>query len=119
MEISPLVDKDKLLIRKISNGRVLIGDFYYENNFVISNNKIIKEQKEKFSLEQVLSILSELSKPEVLIYGFGDGKVDLNYISSLNKQNINFDVMDTNSACRTYNILVSEDRDVLLILNLR
>jgi len=53
-------------------------------------------------------------KPDVLIFGTGARQqfpsVDLR--RELVQRNIQLDVMDTPAACRTYNLLVAEDRNV-------
>ncbi len=53
-------------------------------------------------------------KPDVVIFGTGAKQqfppVELR--RELMRQNIQLDIMDTPAACRTYNLLVSEDRNV-------
>ena len=56
--------------------------------------------------------------PEVLILGTGERQVfpDPALFSELMARGIGFEVMDNAAACRTYNILVGEDRRAALAL---
>lgn len=53
-------------------------------------------------------------KPDVLILGTGAKQQfpSVQLRRELAKRKLQLDVMDTPAACRTYNLLVSEDRDV-------
>lgn len=57
-------------------------------------------------------------KPDVLILGTGARQQfpDLSLRRELVQRGIQLDVMDTPAACRTYNLLVSEDRDVAAVV---
>ncbi|MEM7259080.1 MAG: Mth938-like domain-containing protein [Pseudomonadota bacterium] len=53
-------------------------------------------------------------RPDVLIFGTGVRQhfPSIELRRELAKRNVQMDVMDTPAACRTYNLLVSEDRNV-------
>ena len=57
-------------------------------------------------------------KPELVV--FGSGKVfhfpDVSIMAAFAAAKIGFEVMDTPAACRTYNVLVSEGRNVVAAL---
>ena len=58
------------------------------------------------------------SRPEVVLLGMGQ---HLRFppqecLSVLQQQNLGYEVMDTPAACRTFNVLASEGRDVLLAM---
>ena len=61
-------------------------------------------------IEQILSF-----DPELIIIGTGDKLVfpAVDAYSAIIKRGIGVDFMDTGAACRTYNILMSEGRDVV------
>jgi uncharacterized protein len=61
-------------------------------------------------VEQILAL-----KPELIIIGTGNKLVfpAVELYSSIIQHGIGVDFMDTGAACRTYNILMSEDRDVV------
>jgi uncharacterized protein len=57
-------------------------------------------------------------RPELVIFGSG-GRIRFPHpawLEALYQQRIGIETMDTAAACRTYNILASEGRDVLLAL---
>jgi len=56
-----------------------------------------------------------LFRPELILIGTGDRLIfpAIEIYSSIIQQGIGVDFMDTNAACRTYNILMSEGRDVV------
>ncbi len=56
--------------------------------------------------------------PELVIFGSGD-RIRFpqpDWLASLYSQRIGIETMDTQAACRTYNILAGEGRDVVLAL---
>lgn len=57
-------------------------------------------------------------RPEVVIIGTGRTQVfpPANYAVSLQKQGIGVEIMANDAACRTFNVLLSEDRKVVLAL---
>jgi len=61
-------------------------------------------------IEQILTL-----KPELIIIGTGDKLIfpAVEAYAAIIQQGIGVDFMDTGAACRTYNILMSEGRDVV------
>ena len=61
-------------------------------------------------IEQILTL-----KPELIIIGTGDRLIfpAVEAYAAIIQQGIGVDFMDTGAACRTYNILMSEGRDVV------
>lgn len=59
-----------------------------------------------------------LLKPEIVLLGTGEKQRFLHpkHYQSLTQANISLDCMTTAAACRTYNILVSENRNVVAAL---
>lgn len=57
-------------------------------------------------------------KPGIVLFGSGKAFAfpDPAVLMSLHQARIGVEVMDTRAACRTYNILLGEDRDVLAAL---
>ena len=63
------------------------------------------------------SLLIEL-KPELVVYGSGSAFrfPDARILAAFSQARIGFDVMDTPAACRTYNVLMGEGRNVAAAL---
>jgi len=57
-------------------------------------------------------------RPEVLLIGTGPRQVfpDRALLAPLHAARVGFEVMDTAAACRTYNVLVGEGREVAAAL---
>lgn len=68
------------------------------------------------TLEHFEQLLAET--PDVVILGTGERQrfVHPRLVAPLTSRRIGVDCMDTNAACRTYNILMGEGRKVLLAL---
>lgn len=71
---------------------------------------------ENLSAEDFEQIASE--KVEAIIIGTGQKLVfpDDSILETIYRQSIGVEIMDTAAACRTFNILVSEDRNILAAL---
>ncbi|WP_437558994.1 Mth938-like domain-containing protein [Acidithiobacillus sulfuriphilus] len=56
--------------------------------------------------------------PQILLLGTGSRQrfPDRALLCALRERNLHPEIMDTSAACRTYNILVGEDRDVVAAL---
>ncbi|AVR97951.1 Mth938-like domain-containing protein [Pseudoduganella armeniaca] len=71
---------------------------------------------EQLTVEHFEQLLAE--QPDVVILGTGERQrfVHPRLSAPLTSRHIGVDCMDTNAACRTYNILMGEGRKVLLAL---
>ena len=105
------------VIRSYDDNSISINSNTYTQSLIVSNNSLI----ENWSIQQIsqlntehLSLLLEL-KPEVIVIGTG-AKLQFpsasNYANIINR-GIGIEFMDSGAACRTYNILVSENRNVV------
>lgn len=67
--------------------------------------------------ESAMQMLIEL-KPEVLILGTGEQQIfpSASVMQFFIQQGISLEVMSNDAACRTYNILTTEDREVVIAL---
>ena len=59
-----------------------------------------------------------VDRPEIILLGTGQRQVfpPTEIMAPLIAEGIGFEIMDTRAACRTYNILMAEGRDVLAAL---
>lgn len=89
-----------------------------ETNFILTADTLIRDWSvsdiEQLSVAQLAEI--QALDPEVILFATGSGlTVELHKISqSLTQQNIGVEFMELGSACRTFNLLVTEQRKVLL-----
>ena len=101
-------------------GYVVVNNKRYENSIITMPDNII-EDWQALTAEQLTEDHFELLipyEPEIILLGTG---TTLRFPSPLVTKNllklkIGVEVMDTNAACRTYNILMAEGRNVAAAL---
>jgi uncharacterized protein len=64
----------------------------------------------------LMALLAKLEEPQFLLVGTGRKQIfaDPSVRAAFGERRIGLDVMDTGAACRTYNILLAEQRAVML-----
>lgn len=107
-------------IRSYEQGQILINNTTYQESIIVKPACEIKRWVPQYFSElkvEHLQFIEEL-KPQVIILGTGD-KIYFPHPElrlALQKYHCCIEFMDTAAACRTYNVLVSENRDVLAAL---
>ena len=110
-------------IRKVEPGAVRIGGETVAENVVLFRDAIQRgisldnvEALQEQDLEDLLS-----KQPELVIFGTGwkSQRPPRELVFAMARRGIGFETMDTPAACRTFNILVSEGRDVAAVLIIR
>ena len=97
-----------------------LGDRIVKKNIVISKDYIYEDFLPKDYQDFALLHLNKLIlwQPEIILIGSGK---TLNFPNKewgeyLNKRNIGFEIMDTRAACRSYNLLIDEGRNIVACL---
>ena len=117
MELTLQTNQELLLVRSVSQGSITIGEVDYSSSLILLPDAIDRHwditASEQLTVEHATALLKH--GPEVVILGTGQQLVfpsqEFNY--TLMRNGVGCEVMDTRAACRTYNILASEDRRVL------
>jgi uncharacterized protein len=99
---------------------IRVGDEWFSGHVIISAQAIIRD----WSVTNPQSVeVEDLARavdlaPKVLLLGTGAGLVlpNANLMQSLGERGIGLEIMDTPAACRTYNVLVQENREVVAAL---
>lgn len=111
---------DSLFIRSVTEDGIRVGDEFYQNPIALNAEQVIADypvpsvgQLNEESLGGLLSM-----QPDVVLVGTGAKQVFLQprQMMMFYSRNIGVEVMDTYAACRTFNVLVSELRNVAAIL---
>lgn len=107
-------------IQGYSAGKIIIAGRDYTRSLILTRSSLISDwPPTRITETQVehFALFLEL-KPEVLLIGTGRKLVFVNQeiILPLQRASIGCEVMDTGAACRTFNYLVSEGRDVAAAL---
>ncbi len=112
-----------LSIRSFSEGEIRINDRVLTSHVILTSEKIIAEWSpppiEELSITDFQLILDQ--EPEVIVFGTGINQRFPNgaITTGILRQGIGFEVMGTAAACRTFNVLVSEYRNVVAALLVR
>ena len=107
-------------VRHVERGAVRIGDKTIRENVVLFRDNaetgIAIDDPSGLSESDIADLIAQ--KPEIVIFGTGwsPSLPPRELVFALARQGIGFECMDTPAACRTFNILVSEDRDVAAVL---
>jgi uncharacterized protein len=113
------------LIRGYGAGELRINEAVYRGAVIVSAGALMHEPQVQ-SFEDLLGdalLGADASRilaldPEVLLLGTGAGQIfaPAEFGARFLRRGIGFEVMDTGAACRTYNVLVAEQRRVVAVL---
>lgn len=107
-------------VRKVEPGVITIGDEPISENVVLFRDEIARgiaiAKSEQLSEQDLEDLLAK--QPEIVIFGTGwqAQRPARELVFAMARRGIGFETMDTPAACRTFNILVSEGRDVAAVL---
>ena len=116
MDITPELHESAPLISRYGGGGFVVAGHRHEGDVLVHTQGA--QPCEGLSLEALTPILEAEEPPELILFGTGAQMqmLDRNIKAALDKQNIGYDVMDTGAACRTFNILLQEERRVAALL---
>lgn len=121
MDVTPLIPQGRQLIERYGNGGFRVsGESYHGSIMVLPERSdtwpvTAIEQLDLASLEPVLSAEPAV---EVLLIGCGRSMalIDPDLRAAARARGVVLEPMDTGAACRTYNVLVAEERRVAAVL---
>jgi uncharacterized protein len=108
------------VIRGYGPGELRINDQMYASSVIVAASSIRSEPAvadvADLAAEHVTRVLE--FEPELVLVGTGRRQVfpSAAFGAQFLKAGIGFEVMDTGAACRTFNVLVSEQRRVVALL---
>ncbi|WP_421621117.1 Mth938-like domain-containing protein [Alkalilimnicola ehrlichii] len=120
MKITQEYGTARYRIRAYQPGEVQINDQCHRNSLILGLESLITdwgpESLDQLTAEHMEAVLS--LAPEVIILGTGERQrfPSREIMLPLLREGIGVEVMANDAACRTYNILMSEDRRVALAL---
>jgi len=108
------------LITHLGPDGIRVGERVITRSVILSAREMVTEWPVDDPAALHLELLQPALRmaPEILILGTGQRIrfPDAGLFAALAAQGIGLEVMDTAAACRTYNVLVSEDRPVVAAL---
>ena len=119
MDITPLAKVGAKLIAGYGPGKFIINDQEIFNNIVLNSNYVEDlsvSNLEELRIEHILNYLSDI--PNFILIGSGSSihHLDDSITKYCREKGIGIDLMTTNAACRTYNVLTLESRNFIAIL---
>lgn len=110
------------LVRSYANGELTVGGAVLHASCLISADALITDWRPQTMAELTLGDLQPVIalQPELVVIGSGNRQrfPSTQLMAALLERGIGCEVMDTSAACRTYNVLVSENRRVVAALML-
>jgi len=108
------------VVRAHGPGMIRIGDRELASSVIVTARALIEPWRPRSMADLVAADLDPVLElqPEVLLIGTGARQVfpGTALIAELYALRLGFEIMDTAAACRTYNVLVAEGRDVAAAL---
>ena len=108
------------IVRSYQLDTVVINSNNYKASLIVTPKQIIPNWPPQVFDDFVPSDFASIAELEPELVILGTGKTlrfpDPSLIASLTNLNIGLEVMDTAAACRTYNIVVGENRNVAAAL---
>ena len=108
------------VVRGYGPGTIRIGDRSYTRSLIVTATRLIEDWRPPSIGDLRVTDLEPLIelRPEVLLIGSGARQVfpDRATLAALYASRLGFEIMDTGAACRTYNVLAAEGRNVAAAL---
>ena len=111
---------DHFFIRSVSVRGIQVVDDYYDSSIIVSTSQVIADwpvNSVETITEQQLEKVLDL-QPELVLIGTGARQAFLppRQMMFFYSRNIGIEVMTTDAACRTFNVLAAESRNVVAAL---
>jgi uncharacterized protein len=117
MDVTPLIKQGQNIIQSYGNGRIKISGSEFLSPVIVRAEATAQWCVGEYS-ELTIKDFEAFQDDDVVIIGCGENMAFLpkDLRSDLKAKNITVDVMDTGAACRTYNMLMSDGRNVVAAL---
>jgi uncharacterized protein len=110
-------------VRAYAAGEIRVGETVLRRSCVLSADRLITDWRPQTFAELTLADLDAVLAldPEIVVLGTGSRQrfPEPALLASVYARGVGCEVMDLGAACRTYNVLVSEDRKVVAALLLK
>jgi uncharacterized protein len=117
MDITPVVPADRKLVQAYGDGAFRISGTQHAGSVIVFPNRVVPWSGD-ISADGLADVLAAADEVEVLILGCGPAitLVPPALRETLRERAIVAEPMDTGAGCRTYNVLLAEDRRVAAAL---
>ena len=112
--------KSAQTVRRVEPGMIRVGDTTFTENLVLRSDIVVPGWRaDDLALISVDDLAAHiLPETEIILLGTGweNAAPPRTLVFELARRQIGFESMDTPAACRTFNILLSEGRNVVAFL---
>lgn len=120
MDVTPLIPSGKNVIKGYGNMTFKINDTLHNSSIIVFPDRVVNWDMlspADICLDTFAQILSE-NDLEILLVGCGDVHMptDVQIYREFQKAGVGLEFMTTGAACRTYNVLLAEGRNVVAAL---
>jgi uncharacterized protein len=118
MDITPQLSAGQQLIQGYGGGAFIVSGQRYEHSLILLPEQAIAWNV-AFTEEALMQVAAQVKGAEILLIGTGKQQVFIapSIRKAIKQSNgIVIEVMDTGAACRTFNVLLAEDRRVAAAL---
>lgn len=118
MQLSFQSPGEVLHVRQMSDAGIQVGETLLTRSFLLSAEVLEQDWGVADPAELTVEVAQALlqRKPDVILIGTGERLVfpDQRFLYEGLSRGVGIEVMDNAAACRTFNVLVAEDRRVLM-----
>ena len=123
MKLTDESNRNLHLVQAYSPGQVRIGARVFQRSCVLRADRVLDDWRPQTLAQLCIADLGPVFElePEIIVLGSGPRQrfPDPQLMAAVLSRGIGLEVMDTGAACRTYNILVTENRPVVAALLLQ
>jgi uncharacterized protein len=121
MDITPLIPKDKKIVTGYGGGAFKVNNESYSGSVIIYPGEVFPwkaQDASDINITSLAPLLETTVDIELLIIGCGNEHIKLpaEISKAFREKNISVEIMTTGAACRTYNVLLGEGRQIAAAL---
>ena len=121
MDITPLIPAGRQLINKYGNGDFVIAEVRHNGAVLVRQEETVPlgvNSIAELTIDNLVPLKDADPSVELLLIGCGTSMtfIEDDLRQELKSWGISIEAMDTGAACRTYNVLLSEERRVAAAL---
>jgi len=121
LDITPVIPVGRQLIQRYGEGGFRIANVDHDGSVIVfadSTEPWPISGLDQITMESLAAILKDSMKPDILLIGCGPAFAmpPIALRSALKENGIVLEWMDTGAACRTFNVLLAEERSAAAAL---
>ena len=118
--IQDSADPEVHRLRSFTAGRLTIGEQAYDRGVIVAGATLLEDRLPAIAAELEAAHVEAILElePEIVLVGTGQRQVfpGRPFLAGFLSRGVGVEVMDTAAACRTYNVLIAEGRQVVAAL---